>query len=44
MGPRGRGGVNFPKGTMKVYLGAPHGMCVTHAEQVTGDLFAFLKA
>jgi non-heme chloroperoxidase len=30
--------------TLKVYPGAPHGMCTTHAEQVNADLLAFLKA
>jgi non-heme chloroperoxidase len=29
--------------TLKVYPGAPHGMCTTHAEQVNADLLAFLK-
>lgn len=29
--------------TLKVYAGAPHGMCVTHADQVNADLLAFLK-
>ncbi|WP_415914398.1 alpha/beta fold hydrolase [Paraburkholderia sp. J67] len=30
--------------TLKVYPGAPHGMCSTHVEQVNADLLAFLKA
>lgn len=30
--------------TLKVYPGAPHGMCVTHADQVNADLLAFLNA
>jgi non-heme chloroperoxidase len=30
--------------TLKVYPGAPHGMCTTHADQVNADLLAFLKA
>ena len=30
--------------TLKVYPGAPHGMCSTHKEQVNADLLAFLKA
>jgi non-heme chloroperoxidase len=30
--------------TLKVYAGAPHGMCSTHVEQVNADLLAFLKA
>ncbi|MGG1948199.1 alpha/beta hydrolase [Trinickia sp. NRRL B-1857] len=29
--------------TLKVYAGAPHGMCATHVEQVNADLLAFLK-
>jgi non-heme chloroperoxidase len=30
-------------GTLKVYKGAPHGMCTTHKDQVNADLLAFLK-
>jgi non-heme chloroperoxidase len=30
--------------TLKVYPGAPHGMCTVDAEQVNADLLAFLKA
>ena len=30
--------------TLKVYKGAPHGMCTTLKEQVSADLLAFLKA
>jgi len=29
--------------TLKVYSGAPHGMCSTHEEQVNADLLAFIK-
>jgi len=29
--------------TLKVYPGAPHGMCSTHVDQVNADLLAFLK-
>jgi len=29
--------------TLKVYPGAPHGMCTTHADQVNADLLAFLR-
>jgi len=32
------------KATLKVYKGAPHGMCTTHKQQVNEDLLAFLKA
>ena len=31
-------------GTLKVYKGAPHGMCTTHKDQVNADLHAFFKA
>lgn len=34
----------LPRGTLKEYAGAPHGLCVTHADQVNGDLLAFLKS
>jgi non-heme chloroperoxidase len=30
--------------TLKVYKGAPHGMCTTHKHQVNEDLLAFIKA
>ena len=30
--------------TLKVYKGAPHGMCTTHKDQVNGDLLVFLNA
>ena len=30
--------------TLKVYEGAPHGMCTTHKDQVNGDLLVFLKS
>ena len=29
---------------LKIYPGAPHGLCSTHKDQVSADLFAFLKA
>jgi non-heme chloroperoxidase len=29
--------------TLKVYKGAPHGMCTTHKDAVNSDLFAFIK-
>jgi non-heme chloroperoxidase len=32
------------KATLKVYAGAPHGMCSTHAPQVSADLLAFLRS
>jgi non-heme chloroperoxidase len=31
-------------GTLKVYKGAPHGLCTTQKENVNADLLAFLKA
>ena len=30
--------------TLKVYPGAPHGLCSTHKDQVNADLLVFLKA
>jgi non-heme chloroperoxidase len=30
--------------TLKIYKGAPHGMCTTHKDQVNQDLLAFLKS
>ena len=30
--------------TLKIYKGAPHGLCTTHKEQVNEDLLAFFKA
>jgi non-heme chloroperoxidase len=30
-------------GTLKVYKGAPHGMCTTHKDQVNEDLLAFFN-
>lgn len=30
--------------TLKIYPGAPHGLCSTHKEQVNADLLAFFKA
>src|SRR5437867_8127028 len=29
---------------LRVYKGAPHGLCSTHKDQVNADLLAFLKA
>ena len=29
--------------TLKVYKGAPHGMCTTHKDQVNAELLAFIK-
>jgi non-heme chloroperoxidase len=31
------------RATLKVYSGAPHGMCSTHKDQVNADLLAFIK-
>jgi non-heme chloroperoxidase len=33
-----------PKAQLKVYSGAPHGLCTTHKDQVNADLLAFFKA
>jgi non-heme chloroperoxidase len=30
--------------TLKIYKGAPHGLCSTHKNQVNADLMAFIKA
>jgi non-heme chloroperoxidase len=30
--------------TLKIYKGAPHGMCTTLKDQVNEDLLTFLKA
>jgi len=30
--------------TLKVYPGAPHGMCSTHKDQINADLLAFIKS
>jgi non-heme chloroperoxidase len=32
-----------PNGVLKVYPGARHGMCTTHAEQVNADLLAVIE-
>ncbi len=32
------------KAQLKIYKGAPHGMCSTHKDQINADLLAFLKA
>ena len=32
-----------PRASLKVYLGAPHGLCSTHKDQVNADLLASLK-
>jgi non-heme chloroperoxidase len=31
------------KATLKVYPGAPHGMCTTHKDQVNEDFLAYIK-
>jgi non-heme chloroperoxidase len=31
------------KATLKVYPGAPHGLCSTHKNQLNTDLLAFLR-
>ncbi len=30
--------------TLKIYKGAPHGMCTTLKDRVNADLLAFLKS
>jgi len=32
------------KATLKIYKGAPHGLCTTHKDEVNEELFAFIKA
>ena len=32
------------KATLKIYKGAPHGLCTTHKQQVNEDLLTFFKA
>ena len=32
-----------PDGKLKVYEGAPHGMCTTHADKVNADLLEFIR-
>jgi len=34
----------IPGAQLKVYTGAPHGMCSTHKDQVNADLLAFFRA
>jgi non-heme chloroperoxidase len=29
--------------TLKIYPGAPHGMCTTHKDKVNADLLAFIE-
>jgi hypothetical protein len=29
--------------TLKVYSGFPHGMCITHADQVNADMLAYFQ-
>ena len=31
-------------GTLKIYKGAPHGMCTTHKHEINKDLLEFIKA
>ena len=33
----------FRNGKLKVYRGAPHGMCTRHKNEVNEDLLAFIK-
>jgi non-heme chloroperoxidase len=32
-----------PQARLKVYPGAPHGLCSTHKDEVNADLLEFLK-
>jgi non-heme chloroperoxidase len=29
---------------LKIYKGAPHGLCSTHKDQINPDLLAFIKS
>ena len=41
----GRQSARIVKGAiLKVYPGCPHGMPVTHAEQISTDLLSFIKS
>ena len=33
----------IPGATLKVYEGAPHGLCTTHKDRVSEDLLAFIR-
>lgn len=33
-----------PQAQLKVYPGAPHGLCTTHKDQVNADILSFIKA
>jgi non-heme chloroperoxidase len=33
-----------PKAHLKIYPGAPHGLCSTHKDQVNADLLEFFKS
>jgi hypothetical protein len=32
------------KATLKIYKGAPHGMCTTHKDQMNHDLLTFIES
>ncbi|MDI7047073.1 alpha/beta hydrolase, partial [Escherichia coli] len=34
----------MPNAQLKVYEGAPHGLCTTHADRVNADLLEFLES
>jgi non-heme chloroperoxidase len=34
----------IPRATLKVYPGAPHGLCTTHKDQINEDLLAFIRS
>ena len=33
-----------PRASLKVYPGAPHGLCSTHKDRINADLIEFLKS
>jgi non-heme chloroperoxidase len=34
----------MPNAQLKIYPGAPHGMCTTHADRVNADLLEFIQS
>ena len=45
IGPSARAAVKIaPQAQLKVYPGAPHGLCSTHKDKVNADLLEFLKS
>ncbi len=34
----------LPNGTLKTYVGLPHGLCTTHPDIVNQDILAFIRS